>query len=106
MYGLFSILILITCALLLLVILVQNPKGGGLSSTFGDGNRFMGVKKTSDFLEKSTWTLALALVALTLLSNFAINRSDVKDQSDILEQVEDSAEDFTPTETGNPGGTE
>ena len=44
MYGLFSILILITCALLLLVILVQNPKGGGLSSTFGDGNQFMGVK--------------------------------------------------------------
>ena len=101
MYGLFSILILITCALLLLVILVQNPKGGGLSSTFGDGNQFMGVKKTSDFLEKSTWTLALALVALTLLSNFAINRSDVQDQSDILEQVEDSAEDFTPSEKDN-----
>ena len=103
MYGLFSILILITCALLLLVILVQNPKGGGLSSTFGDGNQFMGVKKTSDFLEKSTWTLALALVALTLLSNFAINRNDVQDQSDILEQVEDSAEDFTPSETEVPG---
>ena len=101
MYGLFSILILITCALLLLVILVQNPKGGGLSSTFGDGNQFMGVKKTSDFLEKSTWTLALALVALTLLSNFAINRRDVQDQSDILEQVEDSAEDFTPSEKDN-----
>ena len=106
MYGLFSILILITCALLLLVILVQNPKGGGLSSTFGDGNQFMDVKKTSDFLEKSTWTLALALVALTLLSNFAINRNDVQNQSDILEQVEDSAEDFTPSETGTPGVTE
>ena len=103
---LFSILIFITCVLLLLVILVQNPKGGGLSSTFGDGNQFMGVKKTSDFLEKSTWTLALALVALTLLSNFAINRSDVKDKSDIIEQVEDSAEDFTPTETGNQEVTE
>ena len=106
MYGLFSILILITCALLLLVILVQNPKGGGLSSTFGDGNQIMGVKKTSDFLEKSTWTLALALVALTLLSNFAINRSSVQDQSDILEQVEDSAEDFTPQETENTELTE
>ena len=106
MYGLFSILILITCALLLLVILVQNPKGGGLSSTFGDGNQFMGVKKTSDFLEKSTWTLALALVVLTLLSNFAINRSDVQNQSDILEQVEDSADDFTPSESGSPGATE
>lgn len=99
MYGLFSILILITCALLLLVILVQNPKGGGLSSTFGEGNQFMGVKKTSDFLEKSTWTLALALVALTLVSNFAIDRSDIESQSNIIEQVEDSAEDFVPTET-------
>jgi len=104
MYGLFSILILITCALLLLVILVQNPKGGGLSSTFGDGNQYMGVKKTSDFLEKSTWTLALALVALTLISNFAIDRSEVETQSDIIEQVEDSAEDFVPTET--PEATE
>ena len=99
MYVWFSILILITCALLLLVILVQNPKGGGLSSTFGEGNQFMGVKKTSDFLEKSTWTLALALVALTLVSNFAIDRSDIESQSNIIEQVEDSAEDFVPTET-------
>ena len=106
MYGLFSILILITCALLLLVILVQNPKGGGLSSTFGEGNQFMGVKKTSDFLEKSTWTLALALVALTLLSNFAIDRSQVETQSDIIEQVEESAEDFVPTETETPEVTE
>ena len=59
----------------------------------------MGVKKTSDFLEKSTWTLALALVALTLASNFAIDRSDIESQSNIIEQVEDSAEDFVPTET-------
>ena len=103
MYGLFSILILITCALLLLVILVQNPKGGGLSSTFGDGNQFMGVKKTSDFLEKSTWTLAIALVALTLLSNFSINRSDIQNQSKIIDQVEDSADDFTPSESNSQG---
>jgi|TARA_B110000858_G_C17572134_1_gene367367 preprotein translocase subunit SecG len=98
MYGLFSILILITCGLLLLVILVQNPKGGGLSSTFGEGNQFMGVKKTSDFLEKSTWGLALVLVALTLMSNFAIDRNDSQNQSIIIDQVEDSAEDFVPIE--------
>ena len=102
MYGLFSILILITCALLLLVILVQNPKGGGLSSTFGEGNQFMGVKKTSDFLEKSTWTLALALVALTLISNFAIDRGENVGQSDIIEQVDDSAQEFIPAETTEP----
>lgn len=102
MYGLFSILILITCGLLLLVVLVQNPKGGGLSSTFGDGNQYMGVKKTSDFLEKSTWALALVLVALTLLSNFAIDRTEGEQQSDIIEQVEDTAEDFVPAEPEVP----
>ena len=105
-FSIFIALIIFVCFLLVLVVMVQNPKGGGLSSTFGDGNQFMGVKKTSDFLEKSTWTLALALVALTLLSNFAINRSDVQNQSDILEQVEDSAEDFIPSETGTPEATE
>jgi preprotein translocase subunit SecG len=87
-------LIILCCVLLLLVILVQNPKGGGLSSTFGEGNQFMGVKKTSDFLEKSNWTLALILVALTLLSNFAINRDKQNNQSEIINEVEDSSDDF------------
>ena len=53
MYTIFSVLILINCILLILVVLVQNPKGGGLSATFGGGNQGMGVKKTADFLEKA-----------------------------------------------------
>ena len=83
MYGLFSILILITCALLLLVILVQNPKGGGLSSSFGGGssNQIMGAKKTTDFLEKATWTLAIVLIVLSLASNFAIDRTTTEDNN-------------------------
>ncbi len=76
MYTIFAILIVITCILLVLVVLVQNPKGGGLSATFGGGNQVMGVKKTADFLEKSTWYLAIALLVLSLLSNFAIPRSE------------------------------
>jgi len=73
---LFYILISITSNLLILVILVQNPKGGGLSSSFGGGagNQVMGAKKTTDFLEKATWILAIALISLSLLSNFAIPR--------------------------------
>ena len=62
MYTIFSVLIVITCVLLVLVVLVQNPKGGGLSATFGGGNQVMGVKKTADFLEKATWYLAIALL--------------------------------------------
>ncbi|MCF8303576.1 MAG: preprotein translocase subunit SecG [Bacteroidales bacterium] len=74
-YILISVLILITCILLVLVVLVQNPKGGGLSSTFGGSNQVMGVKKTADFLEKATWTLAIVLLVLSLLSIFVIPRN-------------------------------
>lgn len=76
MYTIFAILILITCILLVLVVLVQNPKGGGLSATFGGGNQVMGVKKTADFLEKATWYLAITLLVLSLLSNFSIPRAE------------------------------
>lgn len=63
-----SILILITCILLVLIVLVQNSKGGGLSSTFASSNQVMGVRKTTDFLEKATWTLAAVLIVLCLAS--------------------------------------
>ena len=69
MYTIFAILIIICCVLLVLVVLVQNPKGGGLSSTFGGGgNQMMGVKKTTDFLEKATWTLAGIIAILSLIA--------------------------------------
>jgi preprotein translocase subunit SecG len=67
-YILISVLILITCVLLTLIILVQNSKGGGLASNFSGSNQFMGVRKTADFLEKSTWTLAIVLLVLSLFS--------------------------------------
>ena len=74
-YVLISVLILITCILLVLIVLVQNSKGGGLASNFSSSNQVMGVRKTTDFLEKSTWTLAIILLALTLSSTFVIPRS-------------------------------
>jgi preprotein translocase subunit SecG len=92
MYEIFSILILITCILLVLVVLVQNPKGGGLSATFGGGNQVMGVKKTADFLEKATWYLAIALLVLSLASNFAISRNQdgFSNQSKAQEQIDEA----------------
>ena len=87
MYTIFAILIIITSILLVLVVLVQNPKGGGLSSTFGGGgNQIMGAKKTTDFLEKATWTLAIALISLSLLSNFAIPRNNTDEVTEIKAQ--------------------
>ena len=88
MYTIFAILIIITSILLVLVVLVQNPKGGGLSSSFGGGagNQIMGAKKTTDFLEKATWTLAISLISLSLLSNFAIPRQNTEDTVEIKAQ--------------------
>lgn len=93
MYTIFSVLIVITCILLVLVVLVQNPKGGGLSATFGGGNQVMGVKKTADFLEKATWYLAISLLVFSLASNFAISSSSnsgTANQSIIQEQIDNS----------------
>lgn len=72
-YIFISVLILIVCILLALIVLIQNPKGGGLSSTFGgQGNQFMGVRKTADFLEKGTWVLAVSLLFLSLVAAYSI----------------------------------
>ena len=72
-FTIFLALIIMVAFLLVVVIMVQNPKGGGLSSAFGGGaNQIGGVQKTSDFLDKSTWTLATLLLVLILLSNVTI----------------------------------
>ena len=84
-YTLFLVLIVIVAVLLILIIMVQNPKGGGLSSSFGgQGSQSLGgVQNTTNFLDRSTWTLAIVLFALILLSNFAISRDTVDTKSQI-----------------------
>jgi preprotein translocase subunit SecG len=92
-YILISVLILITCILLILVVLVQNSKGGGLASNFAGSNQYMGVRKTADFLEKTTWSLAIALLVLSLFSIFLIPRdTDVQSTFDteLREQIDNS----------------
>jgi preprotein translocase subunit SecG len=68
MGTLISVLIIIVCLLLILVVLVQNSKGGGLASSFASSNQVMGVRKTADFLEKTTWALAISLLVLSIVS--------------------------------------
>ena len=68
MYLFITILILIASIFLILIVLVQNSKGGGLASGFSSTNQIMGVRKTTDFVEKATWTLAGTVV---ILSNVA-----------------------------------
>ncbi len=87
-----TILILITCLILVLVVLIQNPKGGGLSSEFSSSNQFMGVRKTADFLEKTTWTLAIILLSLSLVSNFSKPAEVAEESSAIQEQIDNLPE--------------
>lgn len=62
------IIVVLVCLLLMGVVLVQNSKGGGLSADFSSSNQYMGVRKTSDFLEKATWGLAIGLFVMCLLT--------------------------------------
>ncbi|MEQ8909097.1 MAG: preprotein translocase subunit SecG [Vicingaceae bacterium] len=76
MFIFVSVLIFIVAVLLILVILVQNPKGG-LASNFSSSNQVMGVRKTTDFLEKATWSLGIALLILSVISSSLIGGSEV-----------------------------
>ena len=76
MMLLFLILIVVASAVLAFVILVQNPKGGGLAGNIaGFSNQFMGVKQTTDVLEKGTWVFALVIALLCLFSAFFIPKA-------------------------------
>ena len=93
MYTLITVLLFITCILLILIVLVQNSKGGGLASNFQSSNQIMGVRKTTDFLEKATWVLAGALLVLSIGGTAFIPR-DAKAgaQSAIKDQIENAVD--------------
>ena len=105
-YTIFLILIIIVAVLLILIIMVQNPKGGGLSSSFGGsgGSQSLGggVQSTTNFLDKSTWTLSIALLALILLSNISAPKKNAGQQQDtsIKNTIENvDVQDFEETTT-------
>ncbi len=81
---LFLILIIVACVVMAFFILVQNPKGGGLSGSIaGFSTQFMGVKQTTDVLEKGTWVLASVIIILCLVSTFFISGGEaVRDRID------------------------
>ncbi|MCB9426905.1 MAG: preprotein translocase subunit SecG [Flavobacteriales bacterium] len=85
-FSIFVALISVVCFLLVVVIMVQNPKGGGLSSTFGSSQTIGGVQNTTDFLDKSTWTLAAVLIALILLSNLSVT-GGVENGSKLIDET-------------------
>ncbi|WP_411893611.1 preprotein translocase subunit SecG [Winogradskyella sp. A2] len=109
-FSIFLVLIVIVAFLLVVVIMVQNPKGGGLSSSFGGGGtqQLGGVKKTGDFLDKSTWFLATALIVLILASNLTME-SNTTVESKALDTTEDTnlpPLNTTPATDDTTGGSD
>ena len=100
MYAVLVILILIVSVLLGLIVLVQNSKGGGLVSNFGGANQMMGVRQTTDFLEKATWTLGAILVVLCLLSSAFLPKNSEKGSAPKSE-----LENILPPTTQTPTAT-
>ncbi|MCU0458976.1 MAG: preprotein translocase subunit SecG [Bacteroidales bacterium] len=113
-YIFISILVIIACLLVIMVVLVQNSKGGGLASNFTSAGQSMGVRKTADFLEKSTWTLGAAILILSLAATAAIPRGQGSQESVIKSSIERAQDPNaipvlptqTPVEEQPEGGNE
>jgi preprotein translocase subunit SecG len=87
------ILSIVAAVLLMLVILIQNPKGGGIDSSFGAANQLGSVKKTNDVVEKATWYLAIFIVVLALSSSLLISKKTGVEQVTTESKLDTS---FTP----------
>ena len=99
MYTLLVILVVIASIVMCLIVLVQESKGGGLASGFASGNQVMGVRKTTDVIEKLTWGLAFAMVFFSVLSVYFIP-STASDAS-VMENI--AVEQQTTAPTNLPG---
>ena len=98
MFIVFTVLIVVTCVFTILIVLVQNSKGGGLASNFSSSNQYMGVRKTADFLEKATWTLGAALILFSLLAGITIPKAGQDENSRLQGQFDETIMD-QPSQT-------
>ncbi len=97
---LFTVLILIASVLLILIVLVQNSKGGGLAANFSSSNQMLGVRKTTDFLEKATWGLAIFIVLFSIVASLSIHRGEEEvdpTKSMLEDQIENWEDQAMPT---------
>ena len=84
MYLLFIVLIVIVSVLMCGIVLIQNSKGGGLASSFASSNQIMGVRKTTDFLEKTTWVLAICIAVLSIFAAYSLPSRSVAGRDSVL----------------------
>ncbi|MBL0343398.1 MAG: preprotein translocase subunit SecG [Bacteroidetes bacterium] len=96
MYTIITVLIIIICLVLALVVLVQNSKGGGLASGFSSSNQIMGVRKTTDVLEKLTWGLAIALMIFSVTGTMLMPKTQENEATSVIQEQIDNAAMPTP----------
>ncbi|ERJ69074.1 preprotein translocase subunit SecG [Porphyromonas gingivalis] len=89
MYIVLTILILLISLFLILVVVVQNSKGGGLAAGFASSNQIMGVRKTTDFLEKATWWSAGIIAVLAIVSTHFLHTGKVDESQNVLKETLD-----------------
>ena len=106
MYTFIVVLLIIVSIVLALLVLVQNSKGGGLASGLNASNQVMGVRKTTDILEKLTWGFAVTLIVLALDGNFALPKGgkNADNKSKLHNQIENLPSQPAPTGQA-PAGT-
>jgi preprotein translocase subunit SecG len=97
-YTLFVILIVIAALLMIGIVLIQESKGGGLASNFSSSNQIMGVRKTTDVIEKTTWALAAAMVVFSVICAYVAPTAST--EQSVLEKA------ATETMTTNPVNTQ
>jgi preprotein translocase subunit SecG len=78
MESLLSIIIILASILLIAVVFIQNPKGGGLSTDFGSAHQLGGVKKTNDFIDKATWSLAGTIMVCSIVLSVMLKPAEIK----------------------------
>ncbi|MEY2924483.1 MAG: hypothetical protein RLZZ337_1031 [Bacteroidota bacterium] len=104
MFTLLIVLAIIVSILLILIVLIQNPKGGGVAANFSAANQIAGVKKTNDFIEKATWTLAIALFVFSLGSRY-VYTTDTTTDNEFLDRIENTTP-AAPQDLGTPAAPE
>lgn len=102
MYLVLIIVAILVCILLGAIVLVQNPKGGGLSSNFSSSSQLLGVQKTGDILEKGTWILAITLMVLSLAINVAIKSGTGSSSSEYQDQIQKASKPSAPVSSSTP----
>lgn len=100
MYSIIIVLIVLAAVLTCLIVLIQESKGGGLAAGFSGANSLGGVRKTTEFVEKATWGLAIAMVVLSVAAAYLIPTETT--QSSVVENAPIQTAAPMPTATGQP----